>query len=200
MTIQGTIFLETARLILRNFTPKDAELLYELDRDPEVMRYISKGQSTPLELIKTNRLPALLSYYATSKNLGFWAVHQQATGDFIGWFHLKPSPFFPGETELGYRLKRQAWGQGYATEGAKGLINKTFIETSIDRIIATTLEYNTASRRVMEKSGLRFERSFFYSEQVLPGWSEAERRAVLYGLNREDFINPMPLQKSHRSN
>ncbi|NJN86189.1 MAG: GNAT family N-acetyltransferase [Leptolyngbyaceae cyanobacterium SL_7_1] len=179
----NTIFLETDRLILRTFCLEDAGLLCELDRDPEVMRHISKGRPTSMEVIQ-ERLSNWLGYYEKSGDLGFWAVHLRSTKEFVGWFHLKPSSFFSGEIELGYRLQRQVWGQGYATEGGKALIERSFAQTAIDRIIATTLAYNYASRRVMEKCGLRFERSFFYSETILPGWSEAERRAVLYGVNR----------------
>lgn len=178
-----SIFLETDRLTLRRFTPEDAGVLYELDRDPEVMRYISKGQPTSQEVIQ-ERLLNWLGYYESSRDLGFWAVHLQSTEEFVGWFHLKPSSFFPDEIELGYRLQRQVWGQGYATEGGKALIGRSFTQTAIDRIIATTLEYNHASRRVMEKCGLQFERSFVYSEMILPGWSQAERRAVLYGVRQ----------------
>jgi RimJ/RimL family protein N-acetyltransferase len=179
-----TIFLETDRLILRTFSLDDGGALYELDRDPQVMRYISKGQSTSLEMIQ-ERLRNWLRFYEDSEDLGFWAVQLRSTEEFVGWFHLKPSSFFPGEIELGYRLKQHVWGQGYATEGGRALIERSFTRTGIDRIIATTLAYNKASRRVMEKCGLQFEQSFFYSETILPGWSEAERRAVLYGVDRQ---------------
>lgn len=179
------VFLETDRLILRKFTRDDAHLLVELDSDPEVMRYISKGHPTPLERIETDILPRWLQYYETSEHLGFWAAHEKASGDFIGWFHLRPDRHCPEDTELGYRLKRTAWGKGYATEGARALIAKAFSEWGIDRIVATTLVGNSASRRVMEKCGLRLERSFTYEEMRLPGWTLSERAAVKYGLRNQ---------------
>jgi RimJ/RimL family protein N-acetyltransferase len=180
-------FLETERLFFRRVVPEDARLLYELDSDPEVMRFISRGAPTPLERIEREILPRWLRYYETSTHLGFWAVHARAAGDFLGWFHLRPDRYTPEEQEVGYRLKRSAWGQGYATEGTRALLVRAFTEGGIAKVSARTLAVNTASRRVLEKAGLRLEEDFLYEESVLPGWSEEERRAVKYGLRREDF-------------
>lgn len=179
------VILDTARLYLRRFTPEDAPLLHALDSDPEVMRYISKGVPTPLPRIEQEVLPLWLSQYERYEHFGFWAAHAHTSGDFLGWFHLRPDRFVPAELELGYRLKRRAWGQGYATEGARALIEKARAEWNVERIVARTLVGNTASRRVMEKCGLRFEEPFVYPESLLPGWTEQERRAVKYGLGQE---------------
>lgn len=181
------VFLETDRLILRTFTLDDAHLLYELDSDPEVMRYISKGLPTPLERIEIEILPKWLRFYQEYEHLGFWAVQAKATGNFIGWFHLRPDRYGPEEIELGYRLKQCAWGKGYATEGGKALIEKAFKEWGINRIVSSTLAVNKASQRVMHKCGLKFERTFIYEESLLPGWTEEERKAVKYGLSQSDF-------------
>jgi len=181
------IFLETERLLFRRVVPEDARLLYELDSDPEVMRFISHGVPTPLERIEREILPRWLRYYETSTHLGFWAVHARADGDFLGWFHLRPDRYTPQEQEVGYRLKRSAWGQGYATEGTRALLVRAFTAWDIPKVSARTLAENKASQRVMEKAGLRFEEDFLYEESLLPGWSEEARRAVKYGLRREDF-------------
>lgn len=186
--MEHDIFLETARLYLRRFTPEDAPLLCELDSDPEVMRYISKGEPTPLSRIRGRILPAWLRYYEAYEHLGFWAAHERATHAFIGWFHLRPGRLEPEEMELGYRLRRDAWGRGYATEGSRALLDSAFTRWNIDRVIATTLAANRASQRVMEKCGLHFEETFFYPTDLLPGWTEAERRAVKYALDREDYL------------
>jgi RimJ/RimL family protein N-acetyltransferase len=180
-------FLETERLLFRRFTLEDARLLYELDSDPEVMRFISHGVPTPLERIERELLPRWLRFYEEHTHLGFWAAHEKAGGDFLGWFHLRPDRYTAGEQEVGYRLKRSAWGQGYATEGTRALIVKAFAAWGIAKLSSRTLVGNTASRRVMEKAGLRFEEDFVYEASLLPGWSEEERRAVKYGLRREDF-------------
>jgi RimJ/RimL family protein N-acetyltransferase len=186
------LFLETERLFLRRATLEDARLLYELDSDPEVMRFISRGVPTPLERIEREILPRWLRYYEEHAHLGWWPAHEKASGDFIGWFHLRPDPYSPQEQEVGYRLKRGAWGRGYATEGTRALLVKAFTEWGIAKVSSRTLERNKASQRVMEKAGLRFEHSFVYEERLLPGWSEEERRAVKYGLRREDFCPDEP--------
>src|SRR5437899_11798416 len=103
------VFLETERLVLREFTADDLDDLAELDSDPEVMRYLTGGTPTPRERIQSEILPAFLAYHARSRSSGFWAAIERSTGRFIGWFHLRPAPGAPpGETELGYRLLRDA--------------------------------------------------------------------------------------------
>jgi RimJ/RimL family protein N-acetyltransferase len=180
----GYIFLRTERLYLRRFTAADVPLLFELDSDPEVMRHISKGLPTPLETIEREILPSWLRMYELSDHLGIWAAHETATDRFIGWFHLRPDRYAPDDQELGYRLRRESWGRGYATEGSRALIEKSFQEWWVERIVARTLVGNATSRRVMEKCGLRFEEFFTYPPELLPGWTEEERAAVKYGLRR----------------
>jgi RimJ/RimL family protein N-acetyltransferase len=126
--VPANIFLETPRMYFRLFTEADAPLLFELDGDPEVMRFISKGKPTPLAKIQNEIIPKFLNYYRQSPPQGFWAAHLRNSGDFIGWFHLRPSTLPTPETELGYRLKRNAWGRGLATEGSRVLLKKAFRE------------------------------------------------------------------------
>jgi len=126
------IFLETERLILRQFTLDDVDNLFALDDDPDVMRYLT----------------------------GFWVAIERATGDFLGWLHFRPNRDDPvDQPELGYRLRKSAWGKGYATEGSRALIAKGFTDLGVQRVIASTYQDNAASRRVMEKCGMRLVRS-----------------------------------------
>ncbi len=155
------VFLETPRLVLRRFTPDDVDHLVDLDSDPDVMRFITGGVPTSREEIENEVLPAFLGYYERYEGYGFWAVIEKAAGNFLGWFHFRPGPDAgPGEVELGYRLRKSAWGQGYATEGSRALIDKGFTELGVQRVVAEAMAVNTASRRVMEKSGLRLVRTF----------------------------------------
>lgn len=180
----------TDRLSLRRFTEDDAPLLHALDSDPEVMRYISKGEPTSLKKIEQEILPGWLRYYEQYEHWGFFAAHRRAGGEFVGWFHLRPDRHEPQALELGYRLKRSAWGQGLAAEGARALIDMAFTAWGADRIVAHTLVGNAASRRVMEKCGLRFERTFTVVASLRPGWSEEERQSVTYGLYRDAYRQP----------
>jgi RimJ/RimL family protein N-acetyltransferase len=155
------VFLETERLVLRRFTEDDVDLLVELDSDPEVMHFITGGRPTPRQEIETEILPAYLEYYERYGGYGFWAAVERSTGDFVGWFHFRPgSEVGPDQVELGYRLRRSAWGKGYATEGSRALIEKGFVELGVNRVFATTMVVNLPSRRVMEKAGLRYVRTF----------------------------------------
>jgi RimJ/RimL family protein N-acetyltransferase len=155
------VFLETERLSLRRFTPADLDALVELDSDPDVMRYLS-GTPTPREVLERDILPTFLTYRG---DLGFYAVIEKAGGTFVGWIGLRPTT--DRAAELGYRLRRPVWGRGYATEGSRALIAKAFTEFGVERITATTYEENVASRRVMEKCGLRFVRAFRVSAEDL---------------------------------
>ena len=179
------IFLETERLYLRRFLAQDAPLLVELDSDPEVMRFISRGQPTTLEENERIRLPRMLSYDRDWPPSGFWAAHLRGDDSFVGWFHLRPDLIDSGDMELGFRLKREVWNRGLATEVSRVLISRSFADWGYQMISARTLIHNLASRRVMEKSRLRFEREFVWDNAALPGWSEEERRGVKYSLARD---------------
>jgi RimJ/RimL family protein N-acetyltransferase len=181
------VFLETDRLILRRFTPDDVDNLVELDSDPDVMHFITGGRATPREEIERDVLPAFLGYYERYAGYGFWAVIEKATGDFVGWFHLRPPPDGgqPDEPELGYRLRKSAWGKGYATEGSRALIRKVFTDLGARRVFAETMVVNTASRRVMEKAGLKLVRTFHQPwPDPIPG---DEHGDVEYALTREEW-------------
>ena len=154
------ILLETERLILRPFTPADAEHLYKLDNDPEVMRYINGGTPTSREIIKNDILPGFLRYDDRFPGYGFWAAVEKSRGNFVGWFCFRPTEENSTTVILGYRFIKAVWGQGYATEGAKALIEKGFREWETERVVASTYQDNLASQRVMQKLGMRFVRRF----------------------------------------
>ena len=180
------VFIETDRLILRRFTEADVDNLVELDADPEVMFFITGGKPTPRETIESDHLPAFLDYHRRFGGYGFWATIEKPSGQFIGWFHLRPPAGRPAdEPELGYRLRRSAWGRGYATEGSRALIEKAFGELGARRVFAETMAVNHASRRVMEKAGLRYVRAFHQEwPDRIPG---DERGDVEYALTREEW-------------
>ena len=180
------IYLETDRLLLRRFTEDDVDNLVELDSDPDVMRFINGGRPTPREEIERDVLPTFLGYYERFAGYGFWAAVEKSTGRFVGWFHLRPAEAaHPDEVELGYRLRRSAWGKGYATEGSRSLIQKAFTELGVQRVVAFTMVVNVASRRVMEKAGLRFVRTF---HQPWPDYIEGEEQGdVEYALLRSEW-------------
>ena len=105
------VFLETERLVLRRFTTDDVDNLVELDSDPDVMHYINGGKPTPRTEVENDILPAFLAYYERFEGFGFWAAIEKSTGEFLGWFHFRPKEG-EGDPELGYRLRKSAWGKG----------------------------------------------------------------------------------------
>jgi RimJ/RimL family protein N-acetyltransferase len=179
--------LETNRLYLRQFVRADAGLLFELDSNPEVMRYISKGKPTEMKRIEEIIIPKFLNYYKMFPPRGFWAAHEKSTDDFIGWFHMRPDIYEAEQMELGYRLRQPAWGKGYATELTRALVEKGIREWGYEVLSARTLEGNLASQRVMAKAGLRFETRFVFRLETIPDWTEEERRGVKYKLTRHQF-------------
>jgi RimJ/RimL family protein N-acetyltransferase len=186
MTGTGEVYLETERLVLRRFTSADVDNLVTLDADPGVMRYINGGKPTPREEVETDVLPAFLAYYERGSAWGFWAVEERYTGAFIGWFHLRPPR--DGHTEdpeLGYRFRSSKWGQGYASEGSVALVDKAFRDLGAQRVFAETMVVNDASRRVMEKAGMRYVRTFHADWPVKIDGDE--HGDVEYAITREEW-------------
>jgi len=117
--------IRTDRLCLRRLTAAHLPDLVELDSDPEVMRFISGGEPSSRQRYESELLPRMLAWDA--EPYGFLAAYEADA--FVGWFHLRPT-VAPGETmlELGYRLRRAAWGRGLATEGGRALVRYAFEE------------------------------------------------------------------------
>jgi RimJ/RimL family protein N-acetyltransferase len=155
------VLLETERLVLRRFREDDADNLFHLDNDPDVMRFLSGGRPTPRDVIETDILPRFFRYDERTPGFGHWAAIDKASGDFLGWFSFRLSDEANrGEATLGFRLRKDAWGRGYATEGARALVRMGFTELGVQRVVATTYQDNLASRRVMEKAGMTLRRTF----------------------------------------
>jgi len=179
------VFLETPRLVLRRVTAADEDSLFRLNSDPEVMRYLAQGPPASREQIRDEVIPFQLESYQRHAGLGLWAADGRSDGQFVGWFHLRPRRS-DGVLELGYRLMRQAWGQGLATEGSAALLAKAFGELGADRVVAETMTANQASRRVMRKCGMTLDRTFPW-----PGPHRvqgAEQGCVEYELTRSQWL------------
>ncbi|MFG2919199.1 GNAT family N-acetyltransferase [Kitasatospora sp. NPDC048298] len=182
----GAVFLATERLVLRRFTTADVDRLVELDGDPEVMRFLTGGKPSAREWLEGKVLPLFLEHYRRYGDLGWWAAEDRTDGAFLGWFEFRPTREGErGEVELGYRLRRAAWGRGYATEGARALVRRGFAELGVERVVAYTMTVNAGSRRVMEKSGLSFVRTFHedYPEMI----AGSEHGEVEYAVTAEEW-------------
>jgi RimJ/RimL family protein N-acetyltransferase len=182
------VFLESERLVLREFEPGDADAMFSLNNDAEVMRFINGGVPAIRAQIEDELIPGYLAAYQRFGGLGRLAVIEKATDRFVGVFKFQPDDDGPpGEVELGYRMHRFAWGKGYATEGSLSLIRKGFTELGLRRIWAQTMTVNRGSQRVMQKAGLRFVRTFFkeWPEGPIEG---DEHGDVEYALTRDEWL------------
>lgn len=166
--------LPTERLVLRLLNPTnvaDQELLYQLDQDTEVMRFISGGIPTTRQQHEDVLLPRLKSYTQIEKGWGMWGIFDKADSQFYGWILVRPMHFFSTEPhffdlELGWRLARAAWGKGIATEAATHVMNTLHQRTGINQFSAIADKDNTASIRIMEKLGMRFIKSGIHADPL----------------------------------
>ena len=145
-------WLTTLRLAMREFVPDDIEDVYRLDSDPRVMKYISGGKPGTLADAHAT-IKRVTRNYRLYPDLGSWYTVRRDTGKFIGWFSLKYCGKSP-DIEIGYRLLPEAWGQGFATEGATAMHDYGFDDLGLHRIIGVTDPGNRASQKVLMKAGL----------------------------------------------
>ncbi len=155
--------LRTERLYLRRVSQQDLTFLTALHQDPEVMRYIGPPRSA--EKV-SRRIDRIVSDYRTYPGYGIWMACQSADDEAIGWAALKDLDG-SDQIEIGYRLARDCWGAGYATELARGLLQYGFDHMNLDYIAGVTAPGNKGSQRVLEKAGLQRDGwGQFYGEDL----------------------------------
>lgn len=155
------LILETPRLLLREFDIDDAQSFYNLNLNPNVIRYTGNSAFKNIEEAKE-----FLNNYSDYKENGFgrWAVINKATKEFIGWCGLKNDKK-TDETDIGFRFFETFWNQGFATESAKACINYGFENLKLKTIIGRAMKENTASIKVLEKIGLQYVKDFDFKGQ-----------------------------------
>jgi RimJ/RimL family protein N-acetyltransferase len=145
--------LETSRLSLREFKMDDLDELTALRADPLVWKYLGEQ---PREKV-AERLRFYISCYE-SHGFGMCGVSYKGESALIGWSGLQPLED-SGEVEIGYGFAQAHWGKGLASEAARALLRYGFEHLGLERIVAVALPENIASRRVMEKLGMKYERN-----------------------------------------
>jgi len=145
--------MQTIRLALRQVRSEDVERFYSLDREPSVMRYIADGKVGTRDSSAAAVVRAMRSY-RLYPGMGKWIAEEKRGSRFLGWFSLNYVPDTV-DIEVGYRLLPDAWGQGFATEGASALVRHGLDRLGLYRIIGLTHPDNVASQRVLQKAGLR---------------------------------------------
>jgi ribosomal-protein-alanine N-acetyltransferase len=146
--------LETQRLRLREITSNDFEDLYRMNSDPEVMKYVGDGSVRTREQM-VHEMEVLISHYMRKPGPGIWAVERKKNSLFVGAAGLV-SYDNTREIEVGYRLMKEHWNKGYATEAASALIKYGFEKLRLKKLVSSAHIHNRASTRVMEKIGMRY--------------------------------------------
>jgi len=177
-------YIETDRLILRDFLESDVEGMYELDSNPEVHRYLGNN---PIKEI--NQIPPIIQFVRQQyeeNGIGRWAVIEKKTNAFIGWSGLKlvketrnqQSNYY----DVGYRLIQKYWGKGYATESTLASLSYGFGESNLETICAAAQAENIASNKVLQKCGLKLINPYLENE-VLENW---------YQITKSQWLDRIP--------
>jgi RimJ/RimL family protein N-acetyltransferase len=186
--------VETARLYLRRLQTTDLDEYHQrIYADPHVMRTLPP--LSPISRAEFNiRVPTFMVEHWAVHGFGPWAVIHKPDNQFIGHCGLR---YWPGssDVEVLYALARQYWGNGLATEGARASLRYGFEHLKLERIMAAALVNNDASRRVLEKIGLRYEKTFQFHGLAVAGYSlcrtdywadDAQYRLIVSEDNRQE--------------
>ncbi len=158
------LLLSGSRISLRPLLQSDLDFICQLDSDPRVTEHLpGAGEVTRaqrLEWLKSLHLPT------PEEPWGFFALLLPSQTEPIGWLHLRPERDAPECWELGWRLKAEFWGHGFATEAARVLMDHARLELRATKFSAHTLEANSPSLRIMEKLGLSKHQAYLWREEL----------------------------------
>lgn len=175
--------LESERLLLRQLMPEDADDFFACQSDPEVFRYAGRSELTSLEAAR-DELSILFKRHQEQTLLS-WAIVLKEDQHFLGRFQLEHLSAENRRTGVGYLLGKPYWGNGYATEALCAVIAYLFEQTTVDRIETFAWAENSASTRVMEKAGMRFEGLARQRRFAKGAFHDFKYYAIL----REDFFH-----------
>ena len=144
----------TDRLVLRPFRDTDLEPWVAMNTDPEVMKYLG---GKPLSREESVAITTGVNQRYETDGTGFLAIERRSDGAFLGACGLQREPWYPDDMELGWRLVREYWGHGYATEAASSWMAYGFTELDLPRIISITDTPNERSIAVMRRLGMTFD-------------------------------------------
>ena len=174
--------LQTQRLILRGWRQSDLEPFAQMNADAEVMKYFPATLSRQ----ESDALVERIENHHQAHGFALWAMEERSTGAFIGFIGLNVPKFqahFTPTVEVGWRLARKFWGQGYATEGARRAISYGFDDLDLTEIVAFTAQSNLRSIAVMKRLGMTYQEADDFDHPALPSGHPLQRH-VLYRLNR----------------
>jgi RimJ/RimL family protein N-acetyltransferase len=144
----------TERLVLRPFRDEDLPHWAALNADPEVIEFLG---GRPLSRGESDAIADAVNRQYVAEGIGFLAIERSSDGVFLGACGLQREPWYPDELELGWRLAREHWGHGYATEAASSWLAHAFGELDLPRVISITDVPNLRSIAVMQRLGMTFD-------------------------------------------
>ncbi len=180
--------LRSARLLLRRWRDDDLPPFADLNADPVVMEFYPSTLTREASDAFVQRVESTFETHG----LGLWAVEVigvAGSGDFVGYVGLWPATFeapFTPAVEIGWRLRREAWGRGYATEAARVALDDGFDRLGLDEIVSFTAAINHRSRRVMDKLGMQHDPADDFAHPSVATTSPL-RPHVLYRLTAGDW-------------
>lgn len=189
--------LHTPRLLLRPWRPEDLGPFARMSADPRVMEHFPRRLDADEAAAVVERICAQFA----RDGFGLWAVEVKGGLPFIGFVGLNVPAFsahFTPCVEIGWRLMAEAWGQGYATEGARAALAFGFEEKLLEEIVSFTVPANTRSRAVMAKLGMQHAPAEDFDHPGLPG-GHPLRRHVLYRLGRSRWRSATAASALRRS-
>jgi len=155
--------IETNRLILRDIQPTDIDGMFELDSNPEVHKYLG-NKPFKIKSQSEDIINSIIQQYHEF-GIGRWAMVNKQTNEFMGWSGLKLNTVTLNSNtnfiDVGYRIIKRFWGQGYATESSIVALDYGFNTMGLDTIYGITEKGNEASHRVLLKVGLRYVEDFY---------------------------------------
>ena len=178
--------LSTARLVLRRWADADREPFAALNADPEVMRYF-RG---PLDRTASDAFADRIESSFDELGYGLWAVELRSSAEFIGFTGLARQTFpahFTPAVEVGWRLARSAWGNGYATEAARAALDFAFDVAGLEEVVSTTTRANERSQAVMRRLGMTHDAADDFAYPLLPD-AHPFRPHVLYRMSKQRWL------------
>ena len=150
-----TVIVETERLLIREWTPEDIQLLHKVMSDPDVMKYVWDYQPATKQRVEDFVLTCIEE--SSTGSWSTWAVVLKEEGELIGYcgFLVRSYGEYKGETEMGWLLDKTYWRKGLATEAAKAVLDFGLEKWSFKKVIAAARSENQQSLKVMQKIGMK---------------------------------------------
>ncbi|WBQ02167.1 GNAT family N-acetyltransferase [Kribbella sp. CA-293567] len=165
----------TERLLLRPFREEDLPTWAAMNADPAVMEYLG----SPLTRAQSDEIATAVNRRHALDGTGFLAIERRSDGAFLGAGGLQHEPWYPDDMELGWRLAREYWGNGYATEAATSWLEYAFTDLDLAKVISITDAPNARSVAVMQRLGMTFDHAAELEEDG------TTFSAVIYSITQE---------------